>query len=221
MDVISLITQKGGAGKSTLAQNIAATAEADGRKVLLIDADPQRSATEWYEIRGRNDAPMVVEVTPAELKQALELAPKNFDLVVIDTPGRDATNLIEQVVKASDLCLLPCRPTMKDIRAQAPTVASVKANEVEAAFVVTHCLKTGSRADAARNGLTGAHGLPVLPEIIPHRVGYADADVLGLTIAEHEPEGKGAQEMQAVWQWIKERLQRETMPTETKERALG
>lgn len=224
MDVLALITQKGGAGKSTLAQHIAGAACADGTKTLLIDADPQQSAADWYQTREQNDAPQVIAITPLELAKAVELARKTFDLVVIDTPGRDATQVIAEVVKLADFCLVPSRPTMKDMKGAKPTVRAIKHEDTPAAFVITHCRKKGGRADTARRALAGMHGLPVVPEIIPHRVGYEDADALGMTIAElmeHEPSdsnAKGAAEITTLWQWTKQRLRRPAVVTEAAEK---
>jgi len=122
MQVVALVTQKGGCGKSTLALSLAVAARGVNRRTLILDTDPQRTVSTWWQDR-EQDTPDCVEVFESTaLPKALDLAKqKRFDLVFIDTPGRDDP-INARVIGLADFCLIPCRPAMADMRAQSATV---------------------------------------------------------------------------------------------------
>ena len=70
MTTIAILSQKGGAGKTTLAINLAGAAEAAGHQVVIIDLDPQASAKAWYDRRGK-EHPVVVSAQAAALAEVL------------------------------------------------------------------------------------------------------------------------------------------------------
>ena len=87
MKVVVVANQKGGVGKSTLACNLAVCAAKDGKKVMLIDADPQASTMTFRERRGAEDISAVSIVKPTLLQDVKNFS--NFDLIFIDAGGRD------------------------------------------------------------------------------------------------------------------------------------
>src|SRR3954463_15452459 len=104
---VALVSQKGGAGKSTIALHLAVEATVRGRRALLIDLDPQGNVAKWGERRG--DLPPDVDAQhPANLDKVLKAAQEqDYDLVVLDTaPHADQTAV--RAAKASDLVLVPC-----------------------------------------------------------------------------------------------------------------
>jgi len=84
--IISVLNLKGGAGKTTLATNIAAKLAKDGKRTLLMDTDRQRSAMQWYEIRNRQDENLFVSsiTEPTTLSKDLMKMEKMYDCMVID-----------------------------------------------------------------------------------------------------------------------------------------
>ena len=89
MRIITLVTQKGGAGKTTLAVNCAIAAERRKKRVLILDLDPQASSEGWYQDR-EAESPRLARIESWSLPEAIAKAQTaNFDYVVIDTPGRD------------------------------------------------------------------------------------------------------------------------------------
>src|SRR5689334_11528076 len=89
MLVITLAAQKGGAGKTTLATNLAVQAETSGQRTLLIDLDPQGSATSWYNDRP-TETPKLIAIAAHEVAQAITKAKAvGFAVAILDTPGRD------------------------------------------------------------------------------------------------------------------------------------
>ena len=204
MKIIALVTQKGGCGKTTLTTCLAVAARQSGRKVVIFDADPQGSAAQWWESR-EEDAPALVEVKGDEIAQAVKTAEsKEFDLAFFDTPAR-AEPVNAAAAQVADFCLIPCQPSLADMRAQSPTVQMIQRLDKPGAFALTRCPPRGPRAKEAERGLL-VFGLPVAPVIIGNRAAYPDAYASGLGVTEYEQEGKAAGEVAALWQWLNRRL---------------
>jgi chromosome partitioning protein len=104
MKTIAIISQKGGAGKTTVAIHLAVAAEQNGLKTALFDLDPQASASSWSDKRG-NPSPAVVFAQAARLPSLLEqAASQSADLVIIDSaPNADSASLA--AARAVDLIL--------------------------------------------------------------------------------------------------------------------
>ena len=118
MRVISFVTQKGGSGKTTLAFCCAVAAQEKGRRALLLDMDPQGTATTWFKDR-ESDTPTLASIKSSELIDAIKRAEKaGYDLIFIDTPGRDEP-ATAAAIRVADLCIIPCRPTPGDMKALA------------------------------------------------------------------------------------------------------
>ena len=110
MQTISLLAQKGGTGKTTLALSLAVAAVQAGRTVAVIDLDPQASAGNWADRRALKDAPAVVSAHVPRLQSVIDTARQNgVDLLLIDTPGKSEQAALV-AAKAADLVLIPCRP---------------------------------------------------------------------------------------------------------------
>ena len=89
MNIVSIVGQKGGTGKTTLAQCLAVAASQDGLSVLILDLDPQANTANWYDRRQNKESPLVATAPPGRLTQAVEAARSSgLDLVLIDTPGK-------------------------------------------------------------------------------------------------------------------------------------
>ena len=204
MRVVSFVTQKGGSGKTTLALSCASAAEAQGDRVLILDMDAQGTAEAWYQDR-EAETPKLAAVTAAELASAISRAGQAFDVVLIDTPGRDEPS-IAAAIRHSDFCLIPCRPTPADMKATPPTVATVKRLGKHSAFVLNQTPPRGYRIREASGGLS-VLGI-VAPIPIVSRNVYQDAHGAGLTVLEYEPEGKAAQEVRDLWQWVTRKLEK-------------
>ena len=152
MPVVSFVTQKGGSGKTTLAFSCAVAAEQEGFKVLLIDMDPQGTAESWYQDREAS-SPQLIRIDSFRLPDALSTArARGFDLVFIDTPGRDEPS-VAAAIRASDLCIIPCRPTPADMKATPQTVNTIRRLNKPAAFVLTQTPARSFRIREAEKGL--------------------------------------------------------------------
>ena len=129
MKTIVVAAQKGGAGKTTLARNLAVAATQDGRTVLCLDLDPQGSLRAWWEGR-EADAPAMLDRDPAPhaLRATLNAAQAQFELCIIDTPPA-APEWLADALGAADLVLIPVRPSPDDLRAVGATIAAVNAEQ--------------------------------------------------------------------------------------------
>jgi chromosome partitioning protein len=213
MRSIAFVTQKGGAGKTTLAASVAAAAADTGERVIVLDLDPQGSLMRWAERRQKANARSKVMVEPLEaerlprLQAILEgLAGVGFTLAIFDTAGGDGA-AARLVTEAADLCLLPARPTRLDVDATAASFRAVYLAKRKAAFVLNQCPPTyrSSRASVSAKGLThlGVLANPMLSA----RMDFQDAMSGGLGVTEYAPGGRAAQEVEELWGWIRGQLE--------------
>ena len=203
MKVITLAAQKGGCGKSALAISCAALA-AKNSQVLVLDLDPQGTARQWQG--GRNGGPPEVRAirNVAELESTLSALPSHgLDFIFIDTPGRDEPGEAA-AIRAADLTLIPCRPTMADVRAMPATAGVAKRLRRHYAFVLTQVPTRGTRADETAAAL--AEVGEVAPIRIGQRIAWQDAYAASLGVSEYDPEGPAARELAALWRWLNARL---------------
>jgi chromosome partitioning protein len=212
MRTIAFLTQKGGAGKTTLAASLAAAAVHAGETVIALDLDPQASLLRWGKYREATNAPNKVVIEPLEserlphLHAILEgLAGVGFTLAIFDTAGSDNT-AGRFVTEAADICLLPTRPTRLDVAATAATFRAVFLAKRKAAFVLNQCPPTfrSSRTSDAAKDLTS---LGVLAEpMLSIRMDFQDAMSRGLGVTEYARQGRAAHEVQALWSWARAQL---------------
>src|SRR2546430_12319246 len=111
MSVVPLGTGKGGWGKTTLATCLAVVAQQTGRHVVILDTDPQATASQWWESRDEK-TPALLEVKGEEIARAVAVVQeKGFDVVIIDTPAR-AEPINAAAAQVADFCLIPCQPVV-------------------------------------------------------------------------------------------------------------
>lgn len=207
MKIIVIASQKGGAGKTTLAAHLAIAADQDGHRAVLIDMDPQGSLTAWWEAR-EAETPALSPAPLRELGHKLAaLAQGGFDLAVIDTPP-SITSALSAIVQGADLVLIPARPSPHDLRAVGGTVAVATSAGLPFAFAVTQAKPTAKLTVQAVAALS-EHG-PVASAIVHDRVDYAASMTDGRTVIEVDPKGRSADEIRNLWKFIKSRLHANT-----------
>jgi chromosome partitioning protein len=205
MDVITLASQKGGAGKTTLSGHLAIAAEQRGvGSVVLIDTDPQGSLTSWWNRRAA-ETPMLSPLThPRDLPGHLaELRRAGHALVIIDTPPA-ISSTIREVMRVCDLVVMPVRPSPHDLVAIGATIELAHAASARFIFALTQA-KLNARVTPQAVALLSAHGV-VASSIIRDRVLYATAMTDGRTVGDVEPKGAAAAEILALWDFIHESL---------------
>src|SRR3712207_163250 len=143
MKIISVVSQKGGAGKTTIATNLAVLAEHAGHPTVLLDLDPQATAAKWGDKRD-GKPPDVVAAQAGRLSRLLEDAKRQgAGVAIIDTaPAADVAAL--EASKAADLVLVPCQPSNFDLGAVGATVRVAEQIAGKPSFVVMNAIHPSS-----------------------------------------------------------------------------
>lgn len=230
MDVIVIASQKGGAGKTTLASHLAVEAERQGAgPVILIDMDPQGGLASWYNAR-EAETPAFLQPQPGALAETVATLRRQHPagaggaddgrrrgepddgrrrggVVLIDTPPA-ITASIAATIAVADLVLVPARPSPNDLRAIPGTVTLVQAASKPMVFVI-NCVKPRVRLTGDAAIVLSQHGT-VSPAQLWDRTDYAAAMIDGRTAPEITPGGKAAAEVAALWSYVALRLQGRT-----------
>jgi chromosome partitioning protein len=200
MHIVSVISQKGGAGKTTLAVNLAVAAQQGGKEVAVIDLDPQASAASWGDAR-QGEPPSVVSAQPARLPLVIEVAEKaGAELILIDTaPHSESVALA--AARAADLVLIPCRPAIFDLRSIQSTLTLAELAKKRAAVVLNAVPPQGSIGTEAERALKGLHA-EVVPAQMTQRVAYMYSLTNAQGVCEYEPSGKASREVSRLLRWL-------------------
>lgn len=207
--IISLIGQKGGVGKSTLATCLAAEYHLRGATTLLVDADPQGSVRTWGDVAAEagQAGPTIVSMGSGLHKpDQLPALAQNFDVTVIDCPPR-LGDIQRAAMMVSNLAVLPCGPQPSEVWALAATLEIVEEArmlrpDLVAAIVVTRRRHT-SLGRTIRESLT-ATGLPVLRSALGLRSDFEEAMGSGMGVTSYAPNGKAADEVRDVLRELEE-----------------
>jgi chromosome partitioning protein len=207
MKILALVSQKGGSGKTTLALHLSVEAARRGERVLLVDLDPQASATKWAD--RRQSSPVDIDVSseqPARLDAVLKAAATDgYSTVILDTaPNADQAAL--RAARAANVVLIPCRPSILDLDAIGATLEVCTLARIEAS-VVLNAAPVRSRVSAeARTAIEGAGG-GVCPVVVHERVAFRHALVDGRVASEYEPGGTAAAEITALYDLVRRLIQ--------------
>lgn len=201
MRVISIVSQKGGAGKTTLAINLAVTAVAQGARVTLFDLDPQATAATWGD-RRQAEAPRIISAQAARLPQLLKQVDAGTDWVFIDTPPA-ISNTTLAAVKVANHILVPCRAAIFDLDTLGATLELVRIVQREAIVVLNAAPHRGPDAKEARTVIANC-GAAIAPVTLGHRAAFQHAATVGLGAIEYEPSGKAASEVRELFSWLHE-----------------
>ena len=202
--IITIAQQKGGAGKSTLAANLAVALALGRRSVVLVDIDPQGSVARWAAARGEGGtqtrAKLTVEAiagwrTANQVKRFAD----DFDVVVVDSPPHAETEA-KLAIRAADLVVVPLQPSPADLWAVQPTL-DMAAQEKRPVLLVLNRTPPRARltAQIAEAAAKLAHpDLKVAVAQIGNRVAFAEAFMRGLAVAELRGASVAAEEIAAL-----------------------
>lgn len=206
MKTLGIIAQKGGAGKTTLSIHLSVRAGLAGLKVLLVDTDPQASATAWWR-RRLAETPALVQSRGKLLPEVLSTAEKqHYDLVVIDTAPHSSTEA-DATARLSDQVYIPTRPAILDLDAIGVSTKLVVDTGTSAKILLNSCPPPTRYGEPhivseARQALK-TYGLPVCDVAISQRAAFSHALIDGHAVNEFERSGKAAQEIDALWNTLR------------------
>lgn len=185
MKIISLMNEKGGSGKSTVATNLATALHREGKRVVLIDADPQGTARDWRQASPEGaDLPDVIALDRPQMLDAIKSM--NADYVIIDTPAK-AEAMAAAVVRISHAALVVIQPSGADVWASAATVKLLRqkidvGGQIDAAFLVNRVSGQTKLSKEIKDGSWNEYGLEQLGATIGNRVVFAQAISDGLSV---------------------------------------
>jgi len=207
MKVLSIITQKGGAGKTTIATALAVAAQMDGKEVAILDLDDQATACFWGDVRKDNQLP-VKDIKAVRLPHVLDaLREAGCDLVILDCPAvhRD---IAMDAASPSDFVLIPTRADVFDFRSMRQTVDLMKSIDQPCAVVLNFVPPAGQEIEDAREGVKSL-GINLCPVELHQRKAYARAQQQGMTAQETEPSSLAASEIQELYAYTLIQLKEE------------
>ena len=208
MFIVTILSQKGGTGKTTLAINLATASELAGKPAVIIDLDPQASAKAWQDSRG-DKAPAVISAQASRLPELLDTARKHgAELVVIDTAPHSETASLA-AARAADLIFIPCRPGILDIRAISASVDVASLSKKPAIAVISACPHNGSLGYEAEQAIK-SYNLAVAPIRITERRAFIRSLTASQSVQEYEPKGRGAEEIQQFYKFTLSQLNKFT-----------
>lgn len=204
MKTIAILSQKGGAGKTTLAIHLSIAAGQSAHTAVIIDLDPQASATHWKDSR-QDETPAVVSAQASRLTSVLDAAKQGgARLAIIDTaPHSESASLA--AARAADLILIPCRPAILDLRAIRSTIDIAKIADKPAAAVLNSVPPRGSLAADAADAIA-EYGIAIAPVQMRQRAAFMHALTGGQAAQEYEPRGKAAAEARRLYGWVCQQL---------------
>jgi chromosome partitioning protein len=197
--VLTVAQQKGGAGKSMIAANLAAGL-GGSQRVCLLDIDPQRSLKRWHALRAAQAKPLPAigysDVSGWRLRAELDRLMRDHDVLIVDTPPQVDTEA-KLAIRAANLVIIPLQPSPPDLWAAAGTVQLAAAENRPARLLLNRAPATSKlRSQVEREA--GDAGFALLAATIGNRSGFANAFAQGMGVTEASPRSLAAQEMAAV-----------------------
>lgn len=206
--VVAVLNQKGGAGKTTIATNVASWLHAEGQKTMLVDLDPQGSATDWSDTRdGDQDLCPVIRMGKGVARDLRKLANDNEWIIIDGAP--QVSELAVAAIKSADIVIIPTQPSPYDIWACADLVDLIKDRQeiMEgrpiAAFLVSRAIKNTKLSGEILTALKG-YELPIMRSITHQRVDYPDTAKVGDSIVDLPRDNKARLEIRAIANELKE-----------------
>lgn len=185
MKIIAVLNEKGGTGKSTVAINLATALHRRGRRVVLIDADPQGTARDWRAASPEGvDLPAVVALDRPQLLTSISTLAA--DIVVIDTPAK-AESMAASVIRVAHTALVVIQPSGADVWASAATVKLIRqkvdiGGQIDAAFLINRASSSTKLSKLIRDGDWNDYGLDQLDSTLGNRVAFAQALTDGVSV---------------------------------------
>jgi len=194
--IITVAQQKGGAGKTTLAAQLAVT-WAEKYRVALMDIDPQSSLTAWHHLRGENNKPLtpihLSDVSGWRVGTELDRLKNDYDIVLIDCTPHTETET-KNAMRAASMVVIPVLPSLMDVWATEPTVKFAVEQGSEARLVLNRVPPRSRLVDKVREMLKDKK-LKMTKNALGNRVAFAASMMDGMGVTESERSSQAATEI--------------------------
>jgi chromosome partitioning protein len=204
MNIITMASRKGGAGKSTLTAHVASFAHTAGHRCVVIDADPQASLTLWHSMRADGRLPLRSAARGIERALALAMV-EGYEWAFIDTAA-SLWVVAQEAIRAATLVVIPARPGFFDLNAVRETIATARERNKPYAVVLNAApVKRGDKeapAVAQSRAFFDKLGIPVWSGQISQRTGYVLTLAAGMSVCEVTPDSVATSEMARLWSAI-------------------
>lgn len=216
MNTVAVMTQKGGSGKTTLTVNLAVAASLDHKQTGIVDLDPQGTSSAWGDDR-QGEPPEVVSGFASRLPKLIEGAQKaGTQMVFLDLAPR-AQGDHKLAAEIADVVLIPCRPSLFDLRAIQLTWDLCNNVLNKPTWIVFTCAAPHDDRELAESTEAMERaGFRICPVVIHQRKAFVKSAAKGLGVQELEPRGKGAYEIQTLYKWVCQQLNKPTNTQATK-----
>jgi chromosome partitioning protein len=202
--VISVVNQKGGVGKTTIAINLASCLSDRGYRLILVDADPQGSVLQWQSIGG--DVAFGVTHHPEPLSQRdIRRMIRNSDHAVIDAPPA-LGEIIHSILSISELVIVPIGPSPLDIWSSKETLSLIQQlrrrhRRMKAMLLICRKIARTRVGRDAREAME-SYDLDVFDTEISQRIAYVEAMISGLSVLDYAPRSDAAEEIRSLCQEV-------------------
>lgn len=202
--VVTLLGNKGGSGKSTTVINIGKEASRRGLTVVILDVDPQASVAAWADTHNEiGDNFVVQSVVAARLTKTIEAAKEaGADLILIDTAAKSSDDALI-AARASDLVIIPSRPSILDLRGISNSVDVAKlANATDHTHILLNACGHVSESDEAEEAAKAQYGLQIAPVRVKEYVAFRHAMAAGTDAIGFAKASKAAAQVRELTDWV-------------------
>ena len=202
--IISLINQKGGVGKTTVAVNLASGLAETGNRILVVDTDPQGSVVQWHSIVGGGEFE-VLHLPSPQLSKELKTVSRRYDNIVVDSPPA-IKEITRSAIEVSNLAIIPIAPSPLDIWSSKETIALVntlgkKYRKLNAKILIYRKIPGTRLGKEARDAMQ-SYNLDILSTEISQRIVFVEAMIAGLSVLKYAPKSIAANEIRSLCEEI-------------------
>lgn len=201
---------KGGGGKTTLATNLCVMRSATCKKVLLVDADEQKTCSDWVEQRkalGIETKWTTIQLMGRFIHSDLSRMVNDYDDVIVDVGGRDTTSQ-RSALSIADVCLIPFKPksfdlwTLGKVRAMIYEIQTINPS-MKVVAIVNQAECRGRDAQDAINMIKEIEEFICLETAIGNRKIFSNASSEGKGIVEiKKSDPKAESEMKMLYNYL-------------------